>query len=191
MELGLFFFILDSNLTNLLIHLVDFFIDNLNLDVRAALFLYDYRQFSSFIEDRPVEIVELLLLRANGTFEFNFVFKMPLKGFSVRKDIFQAYFSDGRLVFVRVYRLRDLHWDVTTIGKLAFERGDLVFKLRNKISVLTDVVLYIQHVPLDAGLNILSPIGILKSVVRILVVARRWSNIGDHNCPAVTTKTVF
>lgn len=53
------------------------------------------------------------------------------------------------------------------------------------------MVLDVEHVPLHVCLNVLGPVCVLQSVVRVLVVRAGWSNVCDHHGAAVAAERVF
>lgn len=53
------------------------------------------------------------------------------------------------------------------------------------------MILDIEHISLDISLDVLGPVRIFQGVVRILIVAARWSNIRNHYCPAVSSQGIF
>lgn len=77
------------------------------------------------------------------------------------------------------------------LSELQFEALDLQLQLPDDIRILRNMILHIENIPLHVRLNVLGPVRVLQSVVRVVVVRARRRNVRDHDGPAIAAQRVL
>ena len=88
----------------------------------------------------------------------------------MRQDVLETDFRSTTVILQLTLWLLNRNWDFAPIAQLGLQSGYFGLELRDQVGVLTNVVLHVQHIPLHTGFDVLSPVGVLKGVVGILVV---------------------